>query len=88
MENDQIFEASAYPNPFENLTTINTNTTLAEVISIHVYDMTGKLIENREVNQKGFGNITLGDRYPSGIYNVIVSQGSDLKLFELLRDKY
>ena len=47
--------------------------------------MTGRLIEQREVNFDELSEIKFGDRYPSGIYNVVVSQGEDVKTTRVVK---
>jgi hypothetical protein len=37
--------------------------------------MTGRLLEVREVKAQDVTNYQFGERYPSGVYNMIVTQG-------------
>ena len=76
------FKATAYPNPFANNFMIDVKTNSISSVNLKVYDMVGRLIEQREVRLSDMENTTIGDLYPSGIYNVIVSQD---KIVETLR---
>ena len=67
--------AIAYPNPFENNFNINVTSNLESSVRIRVYDMLGKLIEDTNVESTEISNYEIGNNYPSGVYNVIVSQG-------------
>ena len=69
------FNAIAYPNPFENNFNINITSNLESSVRIRVYDMLGKLIEDTNVESTEISNYEIGNNYPSGVYNVIVSQG-------------
>ena len=61
---------------------IDVKTNSISSVNLKVYDMVGRLIEQREVRLSDMENTTIGDLYPSGIYNVIVSQD---KIVETLR---
>jgi hypothetical protein len=50
-----------------------------------VYDMIGKLIDQREVTPTEVSELQVGDRYPSGVYNVIVTQGENTKTLRLIK---
>jgi hypothetical protein len=77
------FKAIAYPNPSSNVFTIQVQSSSKGVkTGIQVYDTTGRLLENREVNSD---SITLGSNYPSGIYQVIVKQGAITKTVRVIK---
>jgi len=48
--------------------------------------MTGRQIENKEVNASDVENITIGQNYSTGIYNIIVSQGINTKTVRLVKN--
>jgi hypothetical protein len=79
------FGAVAYPNPFANNFMIDVTTSTKENINIKVYDMVGRLIEQRNVNTNELETTTIGDRYPSGVYNVVVTQGEDVKTLRVVK---
>lgn len=63
------------PNPFSTTFNLNFETISNEQISVKVYDMIGKLIENRMVDATTINTLAIGENYQSGFYNVMVSQG-------------
>jgi hypothetical protein len=79
------FNALAYPNPFSDGFNINVTTSVHENINIKVYDMTGRLLDNRSVTPADSETLSIGDELPSGVYNVIVSQGDDVKTLRVIK---
>ena len=61
------------------------NSTSTQDVSIRVYDMIGKLVEQREVKSGDVVMQEIGARFPSGVYNVIVSQGTEVKTFRVIK---
>ena len=47
--------------------------------------MIGKLIETREINAADMPIVSLGERYPSGVYNVVVTQEDNVKTLRLVK---
>ena len=80
-----VFEVTASPNPFDTNFGMFLNATSTEDVSIRVYDMIGKLIEQREVKATEVVTQEVGNNYPSGVYNVIVSQGADIKTLRVIK---
>ena len=80
-----VFEVTASPNPFDTNFGMFLNATSTEDVSIRVYDMIGKLIEQREVKATEVVTQEVGNNYPSGVYNVIVSQGSEVKTLRVIK---
>jgi hypothetical protein len=77
------FQAIASPNPSASTFGLNLSTTSEEQIQVRVYDMLGKLVEDRKAQVSDI--IELGDNYPSGVYNVIVSQGENTKTMRVIK---
>jgi hypothetical protein len=77
--------AKAYPNPFSETFNLDLTTSSVEKVGVAIYDMTGKLIEQREVNADEVSGLQIGDRFSSGVYNVIVSQGSEVKTLRVIK---
>ena len=48
--------------------------------------MVGRLIDTHNVSVSDLETTTIGGRYLSGVYNVVVSQEDSVQLLELLRD--
>jgi hypothetical protein len=79
------FGVVVYPNPFVETINLNVTTSSESKVGIVVYDMTGKLIDQREVSPSEVSELQLGDRYPSGVYNVIVTQGENTKTLRVIK---
>ncbi len=79
------FKAIAYPNPFNENFMLDVTTTSQEFIQVRVYDMIGKLIEDKKVEMDSITNLEIGFAYPSGIYNVIVSQGDAIQTLRVIK---
>ena len=79
------FNAVAHPNPFASDFGINVTTSNTDNLQVRVYDMLGKLIEAREVKVSELEGLKVGDRYAAGVYNVIVSQGVNVKTLRVIK---
>ena len=75
----------SYPNPFEESFNLSLSTPNEEKIDLSIYDMTGKLIEQQEVYINQLSEIKFGEHYPSGIYNVVVVQGEEIKTTRVIK---
>ncbi|NNT72878.1 hypothetical protein HKT18_11680 [Flavobacterium sp. IMCC34852] len=79
------FEATVYPNPFTTSFSIALETSSESTVGIKVYDMVGRLVDQRTASvtelKKGF----LGDQYPSGVYNVIITQDEVVKTLRIVK---
>jgi hypothetical protein len=80
------FSVVAYPNPSNNVFNFKINGSNNETVSVLVFDMMGRQIENKVVNATDIENISLGQNYSTGIYNVIVSQGMNTKTVRLVKN--
>ncbi|MBF6640148.1 T9SS type A sorting domain-containing protein, partial [Flavobacterium sp. J49] len=79
------FEATTYPNPFANNFMIDVKTSSQSSIDVKVFDMVGRLVEQRKVNVSELESTTIGDRYPSGVYNVIITQDEIVKTLRVVK---
>ena len=79
------FSAMAYPNPFTNNFVIDVKTRSESAVSLKVYDMIGRLVDQREVKVSDLGTSPIGDNYPSGVYNVIVTQGDEVRTVRVVK---
>lgn len=80
-----VLEATAYPNPFAANFKLDIKTNSEASIAVRVYDMIGKLVEDKMINASDIQNFELGDQYPSGVYNIVVSQESDTKTVRVIK---
>ena len=79
------FSLVAYPNPSNSTFKLQVEGANNEAISILVFDMTGRQIENRVVTANDIENISLGQNYSAGVYNAVVSQGMNTKTVRLVK---
>lgn len=79
------FKAIAYPNPFANNFMLDVKSTSDASVNLKVYDMLGRLIEQSDVRISDMENMTIGDQYPSGIYNVVVSQEDSVQMVRVIK---
>ena len=79
------FSVKAYPNPSSDVFNFSLTTSSQEKVSVKVYDMTGKLVDSREVAPNEVSELQVGDRYPSGVYNMIVTQGDNTKTLRVIK---
>ena len=79
------FAVVAYPNPYSENFNLSLTTSSEDKVGVMVYDMTGKLIEQHEVRLSEVSALHVGDRYPSGVYNVIVTQGQEYKTLRVVK---
>ncbi|GEP52134.1 hypothetical protein FNO01nite_28060 [Flavobacterium noncentrifugens] len=79
------FNALAHPNPFASDFAISVTTPSSEQVHLKVYDMLGKLIESREVEVSDLEGQKVGARYAAGVYNVIVTQGTNVKTLRVIK---
>ncbi|WP_396140328.1 T9SS type A sorting domain-containing protein, partial [Flavobacterium sp.] len=64
---------------------LSLSTSSEDKVSVVVYDMTGRLIERREVRPSDMMEQQIGDRQPSGVYNVVVTQGEEVKTLRVIK---
>jgi subtilisin-like proprotein convertase family protein len=79
------FKATAYPNPFAANFMIDVKTSSTSVIAIKVYDMVGRLVEQKSTTVTELENTPIGNNYPSGVYNVVVTQDETVQTVRVVK---
>ncbi|SDK64305.1 T9SS type A sorting domain-containing protein, partial [Flavobacterium noncentrifugens] len=79
------FTAVASPNPFALDFAIRVNTAGEDQVQFRVYDMLGKVVESRSVGVSELEGQHIGSNYPSGVYNVVVTQGENVKTLRVIK---
>ncbi len=79
------FAVITYPNPFAESFMFDVKTTNESTIQVRVYDMLGKQVENRNVEATEINSIQIGSNYPSGVYNVVASQGENTQTLRVIK---
>lgn len=86
LENDiSIFEVNTSPNPFNESFKLNINTSSEEKINIKVFDMVGRLVDKVTTISSKLAEQELGNNYPAGAYNIIVTQGDNAKSLRIVK---
>ena len=80
-----LFSVVAYPNPYDYQFSFRMESSSDAPVHVKVYDMIGKLIETREINAADMPVVSLGERYPSGVYNVVVTQEDNVKTIRMIK---
>jgi hypothetical protein len=76
------FKVIAYPNPSTSVFNLAIESSKVTSKTIQVYDMQGRMIENKQVNTN---EVSIGANYPSGVYNVIVTQDANIKTLRVIK---
>lgn len=82
---ESVFNALAYPNPFSSAFQLELDTTSKEAVDLQVYDVLGRLIESRQWNTAEASEQEMGNNYPSGVYNIILNQGENVKTVRVIK---
>ena len=83
--NTKEFSVIAFPNPFATTFALDVKTSSATEVNVSVFDMTGRLLEVRTAKAEDLLDYNLGDRYPSGVYNIVVNQGMEVKTVRVVK---
>lgn len=84
-EVEMTFNVFAYPNPFSDNFKLSLESPSNDKVNVAVFDLSGKLIEQREINSNEINALDLGNNYPSGVFNVIVTQGTNNKIVRVVK---
>jgi hypothetical protein len=80
------FAVKAYPNPYSDAFQLDVATSdKTATIDIKVYDMLGRLVESKMTTKGDLETTTIGSEYPSGVYNVIVTQNEETKAVRVIK---
>lgn len=82
---EDTFSAIVYPNPSTKYFMINIKSANQSLVNIKSYDMLGRLIEQRSAKVDDLENTPMGENYPTGIYNFVITQGKDVKTLRLIK---
>jgi uncharacterized protein YjiK len=84
--NSNDFKFFAFPNPTNSNFQLNIINGNLDKVTIRIFDMMGRLLESNIINSIDLNTKKLGDNLPSGIYNVIVSQGDFSKAIRVIKN--
>ncbi|MDR6967868.1 hypothetical protein J2X31_001882 [Flavobacterium arsenatis] len=75
----------AFPNPFTDGFSLGLNLVSNTVTDIHIYDMSGKLLERKTLNSNELVRSGLGHQLAAGIYNVQLIQGDKVHNLKVVK---
>lgn len=83
--NNSVFVVKAYPNPFAANFKLDIESASDNVVEVKVYDMIGRQLEARKSTVSELTSQEIGANYPVGVYNVLVSQGENVKSIRMIK---
>lgn len=75
-----------YPNPSNNVFTLNFNSQNQNDIVVTTFDLAGRVVEKKVVTYALANNYEFGSNYTTGIYLVSITQGSNSKTFKVVKN--
>lgn len=79
------FDVKITPNPFQYQSNITLHSFSGAAVDIKVYDVLGRQIEAMTINANKISSLKIGQQYPSGIYNVIITQDNNVKAVRIVK---
>ena len=83
--NSNVFEVKAFPNPFARHFSLDIQSSSDDLVQVQVYDMLGRELEVQKATVSELSTKEIGTNYPSGVYNVIVSQGDKVRSVRMIK---
>ncbi|MFD0985119.1 T9SS type A sorting domain-containing protein, partial [Flavobacterium myungsuense] len=80
-----IFNVKAFPNPFATHFSLDIESSSDDQVEMKVYDMIGRQLEVRKSSVSELSVQQIGRNYPTGIYNLVVSQGKNVKSIRMIK---
>jgi hypothetical protein len=74
---------AVYPNPYTS--TFKLATSFEGAVNVRIIDITGKLIEQFDVDAAELATKEMGEMYVPGMYQVTVSQATQVKNFKVVK---
>ncbi|KAB1154936.1 YDG domain-containing protein [Flavobacterium luteum] len=82
---ESIFNVKAFPNPFASHFSLDIVSSSDALVEMKVYDMIGRQLEAKQATVSELSTREIGRNYPSGVYNVVVSQGDKVKSIRMVK---
>ncbi|MFC6876672.1 T9SS type A sorting domain-containing protein [Flavobacterium myungsuense] len=79
------FTVKAFPNPFASQFKLDIESASDSVVELKVYDMIGRQLDVRKGTVSELSSQEVGASYPRGVYNVLVSQGQNVKSIRMIK---
>ncbi|MDB5284236.1 MAG: hypothetical protein JWO06_3311, partial [Bacteroidota bacterium] len=78
------FNVQVYPNPFSDEFHLTVESSSEENLTVHIYDISGKLVEERKDLLYGT-EITIGGKLSAGMYMIQTKQGENTKTIRVIK---
>ena len=78
-------EVTSYPNPFSTSFRMNVISQSEEPIAVQIIDMVGRIIENHVINSFELSEKEIGEAYPVGVYNIVLTQGIETTTVRMVK---
>lgn len=79
------FGVVGYPNPFNDNFNLDITTIDDAKVNVATYDMTGRKLDDFNIQVAELATLQIGNRYASGIYNIVVSQRNEVKTLRMIK---
>lgn len=83
---DAEFSLTVYPNPSAESFKINYISSSNDDVNVAAYDLTGKLVESRNVKFEDINNQVVGNDYNAGVYILVVKQANVTKAIKVIKN--
>ena len=80
------FYLKVYPNPSATSFKLNYISSNNENVKVAAYDLTGKLVESRNVKYADINDQEIGNDYNAGVYIVTLKQGNISKSVKVIKN--
>lgn len=80
-----LINVNSYPNPSSSHFNLDIESLSDDQLDLKVYDMIGRQIEVRKGKVSELTSQVIGSNYPIGVYNVVVSQGDNVKSIRIVK---
>lgn len=80
------FSLVVYPNPSASTFKLNYLSSSNEDVKVAAYDLTGRLVESRNVKYADISNQEIGNNYNAGVYIVTLKQGNVSKSVKVIKN--
>lgn len=80
------FSLNIYPNPSANSFKVNYFSSNNEDVKVEAYDLTGRLLESRNVKYGEINSQEIGNGYNAGVYLVVVKQANITKTVRVIKN--
>ncbi|WP_281336776.1 T9SS type A sorting domain-containing protein [Flavobacterium eburneipallidum] len=83
---DAEFSLTVYPNPSAESFKINYISSSNDDVNVAAYDLTGKLVESRNVKFEDINNQVVGNDFNAGVYILVVKQANVTKAIKVIKN--